>query len=86
MVCGVLGAALIAAQKDKCIVTQGEREANESLQELVRKLQAELEMEQVKRQLAGKVLADEKRLTENLKPVRCFCEGKRAEVAAPWGP
>ncbi|GAB0209392.1 hypothetical protein GRJ2_003404900 [Grus japonensis] len=67
VVCGVLGAALIAAQKDKYIAKQAEQEANESLQELVKKLQAELETERVKRQLAEKALADEKRITENLK-------------------
>ncbi|GAB0209518.1 hypothetical protein GRJ2_003417500 [Grus japonensis] len=67
VVCGVLGAALIAAQKDKYVVKQAEQEANESLQELVRKLQAELETERLRRQLAEEALADEKRITENLK-------------------
>ncbi|GAB0203425.1 hypothetical protein GRJ2_002808100 [Grus japonensis] len=67
VVCGVLGAALISDQKDKYIVKQAEWEANESLQELMRKLQAELEMEQVKQQLAKKALANDKRIMENLK-------------------
>ncbi|GAB0208962.1 hypothetical protein GRJ2_003361900 [Grus japonensis] len=67
VVCSILGAALIAAQKDKCVVKQAEQEANECLQELVKKLQAELEMEWVKRQLAEKVLVDNKRIMENLK-------------------
>ncbi|KAK4806131.1 hypothetical protein QYF61_001054 [Mycteria americana] len=39
----------MAAQKDKCTVKWAEREASESLQDLVESLQAELEAEQKKR-------------------------------------
>ena len=50
VVCGVLEAALIAAQKDKHVVKQAEQEGSESLRDLVKSLQAELEVEQVKQQ------------------------------------
>ena len=59
-VCGVVGAALIAAQKDKHVVKQAEREESESLRDLAKSLQAELEVERLKRQQAEKALADEK--------------------------
>ncbi|KAK4807072.1 hypothetical protein QYF61_018413 [Mycteria americana] len=48
VVWGVLVAALMAAQKYKCTVKWAEREASESLQDLVKSLQAELEAEQKK--------------------------------------
>ncbi|KAK4832806.1 hypothetical protein QYF61_025674 [Mycteria americana] len=49
VVCGVLGAALMAAQKDKRTVKQPEREASELLPDLIKSLQAELEAEWKKR-------------------------------------
>ncbi|KAK4833074.1 hypothetical protein QYF61_027736 [Mycteria americana] len=42
-------ALLVAAQKYKCTVKRAEREASESLQDLVKSLQAELEAERKKR-------------------------------------
>ncbi|KAK4810691.1 hypothetical protein QYF61_007491 [Mycteria americana] len=45
VVLGVLVAALMAVQKCKCTVKWAEREASESLQDLVKSLQAELEAE-----------------------------------------
>ncbi|KAK4830019.1 hypothetical protein QYF61_008282 [Mycteria americana] len=49
VVLGVLVAALMAAQKYKCTVKWAERDASKSLQDLVKRLQAELEAEQKKR-------------------------------------
>ena len=36
MVCGVLGAALVASQKDKHVVKQAEQDESESLRDLVK--------------------------------------------------
>ncbi|KAK4818852.1 hypothetical protein QYF61_020071 [Mycteria americana] len=49
VVLGVLVAVLTAAQKYKCMVKWAERDASESLQDLVKSLQVELEAEQKKR-------------------------------------
>ena len=45
LVCVVLGAALVAAQQDKCMVRQTEGEMLKSLQDLVKALQEHLENE-----------------------------------------
>uniref|UniRef100_A0A663MXD2 Uncharacterized protein n=1 Tax=Athene cunicularia TaxID=194338 RepID=A0A663MXD2_ATHCN len=61
VVCAVLGAALTAAQKDKHVKKQTEREMIESLQDLVKALQDQLVEELLKSQLA-----DERNTTQRL--------------------
>ncbi|KAK4827699.1 hypothetical protein QYF61_020977 [Mycteria americana] len=58
VVWGVVGAALMAAQKCKCTVRQAEREVSESLQDLVESLQAELEAERKKGALVESLQAE----------------------------
>ena len=77
MVCGVLGAALLAAQMDKCVVKKNEKETNESLLELVKPLQTSLEMERRERRQAEEALTGERRLTGNL--CNSLCEAFERE-------
>jgi len=66
VICLVLGAALVAAQRDKHTVKRTDREASESLQEFVETLQAELEVERKKWRVAEWALVDERQITANL--------------------
>ena len=71
MVHGVLGAALMVAQMDKCVVKKNEKETNESLLELVKTLQTSLEIEYRERRQAKEALTGERRLTGNLRNSLC---------------
>ncbi|XP_075368315.1 uncharacterized protein LOC142414709 [Mycteria americana] len=80
VVCGVLGAALMAAQKDKCTVKQAEQEASELLQELVKSLRAELEAERKKKDLVESLQAEleaERKKRDLVKSLQAELEAER---------